>query len=173
MKKEDEKFIRTVNQIAMDAAKQGFDPFGALLVKEGQQKSSSIDKCIKYSDPTAHAELILISEYCRDQQLIDLEGYTLYCNVEPCVMCSGAIHWAKISRVVFCVAQKSLQKKSKGKLKPSCETLINTGHQKIEIIGPLMEEEGLQVLNQTPFLSKKERHKRYYNAENGRNNTQK
>ncbi len=172
MEKEDEKFIRAVNKVAMDSAKQGFDPFGALLVKEGQQKASSIDKCIKYSDPTAHAELILISEYCRTHQLIDLQDYTLYCNVEPCVMCSGAIHWAKIKRVVFCIAQESLQKKSKGKAKPSCKELINTGYQKIEIVGPFLEEEGLQVLHQYPFLSKKERHKDYYKSGDGTKNSQ-
>ena len=77
-------------------------------------------------------------------------------------MCSGAIHWSRISKVVFCVSQRNLQKKSLGKLKPSSESMINIGNHKIEIIGPLLEEEGLAVLNQFPFQSKKERHKKFY-----------
>lgn len=155
-------FIQRVNQLAYQSAKAGNDPFAALLVKNNQVLSSTIDKSISYSDPTAHAELILISEYCRTEKLISLEGYTLYCNVEPCVMCSGAIHWAKIVTLVFSVSQKTLQQFSKGKLKPSCDSLINTGGGKVEIIGPLLEEEGIQVFQDFPFLSKKERHQKLH-----------
>ncbi len=163
MSLEDIEYIRRVNRIAENSAKKGFDAFGAILVKNGIIKSSSIDKCIEYSDPTAHAELIVISEYCRKNNIISLEEYVLYCNVEPCVMCSGAIHWSRISKVVFCVSQRSLQKKSLGKLKPSCKDLINTGNSKIEIIGPIIEEEGMSILNRYPFKSKKERHNKYQN----------
>ncbi len=158
----DEKYIREANRLAIKSAEKGFDPFGALLVKDEIIVANSIDKCIEYSDPTAHAELIVISEYCRKEKLISLEGYTLYCNVEPCVMCSGAIHWAKLSKVVFGVGQQELQSISNGKPKPSCENYINIGNQKIEIIGPIIPEEGLAVLKKYPFKSKKERHNRYY-----------
>ena len=77
-------------------------------------------------------------------------------------MCSGAIHWAKISRVVFSVSQKKLQHFSGGKEKPTCESLLNTGHKKTEIIGAVLEEEGLQVFKDFPFQSKKERFKKYH-----------
>ncbi|MEM7102737.1 MAG: nucleoside deaminase [Bacteroidota bacterium] len=159
---EDERFIRETHRLAILSAESGFDPFGAVLVKDGEVVASSIDKCIAYSDPTAHAELILISEYCRENKRISLEGFTLYCNVEPCVMCSGAIHWSRISRVVFGVSQSSLQKVSKGKQKPSCEELINIGNSKIEIVGPLLSKEGLAVLKKYPFKSKKERHQAFW-----------
>ncbi len=158
----DETFIRMVNEIATQSAESGFDPFAAILVRKGEIVATSIDQCIQYSDPTAHAELILISEFCRSNHVISLEEYSLYCNVEPCVMCSGAIHWSKISKVVFGVRQSMLQSVSGGKLKPGSEALINSGHKKIEIIGPVLEEEGLQVLHMSPFQSKKERHAKYY-----------
>lgn len=159
---QDHEFIRTSYEIALTSAKAGFEPFGALLVKEGKVEATSIDKCIQYADPTAHAELILISEYCRKKGLVSLEEYTLYCNVEPCVMCSGAIHWAKISRVVFGVRQSALQRISTGKEKPSCESLINIGNRKTEVSGPVLEEEGLKILRAFPFQSKKEKHKAYW-----------
>ena len=166
IKEEDLRFIRLVNELAESSAQQGFDAFGALLVCEGEIRSSSMDQCIKYSDPTAHAELVVISEYCRQHRLISLEGYTLYCNVEPCIMCSGAIHWAKISRVVYGVRQQQLQAKSKGKPKPGCEDLINCGGKRIEIIGPVLEEEGIAILNKYPFISKQKRHQEYYGSRN-------
>ena len=160
----DQRFIRQVNELAIQSAEKGFDPFAAILVKEGQVVAHSLDQCIQQSDPTAHAELALISTFCRANQLISLEGYTLYCNVEPCVMCSGAIHWARLSRVVFGVRQQKLQKVSQGKPKPDCDQLINIGRQKTEVIGPVLEEEGFQVLLKYPFQSKKDRHKHYWSS---------
>ncbi|MBX2871268.1 MAG: nucleoside deaminase [Saprospiraceae bacterium] len=151
-------FIRQVNQLAWASAEEGMDPFAALLVKDGAIVASSKDCCIRYSDPTAHAELVVISEYCRSAKLISLEGISLYCNTEPCVMCSGAIHWSRLSAVIFSVSQKRLQQFSGGKPKPSCEPLINIGGKKTSVMGPVLEEEGLKVFESFPFLSKKERH---------------
>ncbi|MBU3130161.1 deaminase [Clostridium tagluense] len=55
-------------------------------------KANLITNC----DPTSHAELSLISEYCRLSNNFSLEGYTLYTSTEPCVMCAGAIKWEDI-----------------------------------------------------------------------------
>ncbi|GAB5552517.1 MAG: nucleoside deaminase [Saprospiraceae bacterium] len=165
--KEEEKLIQITFDLARKSAEQGFEPFGAVLVKNGEIVSFTQDKSIMYADPTSHAELVLISEYCRKYKLISLEGYSLYCNVEPCVMCSGAIHWAKISRVVFSVRQNNLQKISKGKDKPSCEQLINTGNKKIEVVGGVLEAEGIAVLKQYPFQSKQTKHEVYQKKKYG------
>ena len=157
-----EFFIRQVNQLAWESAEEGMDPFAAILVKDGEVVASSKDRCITYSDPTAHAELVVISEYCRSAKVISLEGVSLYCNTEPCVMCSGAIHWSRISTVIFSVSQQGLQRFSGGKPKPSCEPMINIGGKKTTVIGPVLEEEGLKVFESFPFLSKKERHARLH-----------
>lgn len=161
-KAKDEQFIRKTFELAIAGAQKGLEPFAALLVKNDTIQFSTEDRSIEYSDPTAHAELLVISEFCRTHQLISLEGYTLYCNVEPCVMCSGAIHWSKVSRVVFSVHQHQLQTLSKGKPKPDANSLINTGKRKTEITGGIIEQEGLNLLNQFPFTSKKEKHKAFH-----------
>jgi guanine deaminase len=158
----DETWIRRTYQLALQSAEAGFDPFGALLVRGNEVVAETRDRCIDYSDPTAHAELILISEFCREHRLISLEGYTLYCNVEPCIMCSGAIHWARLDRVVFGVAQYQLQEVSGGNEKPGCAKLINPGKQKIVVDGPFLAEEGLEILRAHPFRSKKNRHRKYW-----------
>lgn len=157
----DEEFIRITYRMASFAGQKGSEPFAALLVKDNKMLFSTKDRSIEYGDPTAHAELTVISEYCRTNQLISLEGYTLYCNVEPCVMCSGAIHWSKLSRVVYGVSQHKLQTISKGKPKPDCNSLINTGNWTTEITGGILEEAGLQLLNSIPFKSKKEKFKAF------------
>lgn len=160
-----EKFIRQTYELAKTSAERGFDPFAALLVRDGQIEATTSDHCIMLADPTAHAELHLISTFCRQEKRIHLEGYTLYCNVEPCIMCSGAIHWARLARVVYGVGQADLKKVSKGKPKPDCRELINSGGNKIEVIGPLLQEEGLAVLQAYAFQSKKERFATYWQSQ--------
>ena len=160
-----EKNLRITIKLALEAATEGLDPFAATLFKGTEMVASTIDKSILYSDPTAHAELILISEYCRSNKLISLEGFTLYANVEPCLMCSGAIHWSKLDRVVFSVSQSTLKKTSGGNSKPTCKDLLSYGGKRIEVIGPLIEEEGLKVLNSFQWKSKKERHQQYHRKE--------
>ena len=162
MKPNDEYFIHQVIDLAFQSAKKGFEPFAALLVKNEKIVAKSIDKSIPYSDPTAHAELTLISEYCRENTLIDLKGLSLYSFAEPCVMCSGAVHWAKIDRLIFSVSQSMLQEISGGNPKPASQDLINIGSQKTEIIGPVLPEQGLKVLKAYPFTSKRKKHQLYH-----------
>jgi len=158
----DKYFIKRAIELSIKAAKKGADPFGAVLVFNNQIVAESSDTSVSQSDPTQHAELSLISKYCKKNKFFSLEGYTLYSSTEPCVMCSGAIHWAKISRVVFSVPQELLQKHSKGKIKPSCESMINTGSKKIDIIGSILVGEGLKVFEEYPLIPKLERHKKLF-----------
>lgn len=158
----DEQMIREVIKLAREAVAAGEDPFAALLVKDGQIVAKSIDQSIQRSDPTAHAERQVISDYCQQNQLISLEAYTLYSFVEPCIMCAGAIKWAKISRLVFCLAQHQLQQFSGGKVKPACEPLINSGNRQIPILGSVLAEEGLALFRSHRFTSKKEKHRKRY-----------
>lgn len=150
-------FIRQTYDLAYQSAQNGFDPFAAILVKDNEVVFSSMDRCILDIDPTAHAEVAVIRGYCQAHRVISLEGFTLYANVEPCIMCSGAIHWARLSTLVFGVSQKRLQEVSGGHPKPSCHDLINIGKERTQVIGPILEEEGMAILKAFPFQSKKKR----------------
>jgi tRNA(Arg) A34 adenosine deaminase TadA len=155
----DEYFIRKVIKLSEESAKVGNDPFAALLVFNNQIVHSSLDVSVKTSDPIAHAELNVIREYCTTNKLFALKGFTLYSSTEPCIMCSGAIRWSGISKVVFSVSQIKLKEASAGNHKPTCESLLNVGKVKIKVVGPLFEEEGFEVFKKYPLLKKRERHK--------------
>jgi tRNA(Arg) A34 adenosine deaminase TadA len=154
----DHELLRQAIGLAAMARQRGEYPFGAVLVAHQQIVHQATDRCISYFDPTAHAELLLISEYCRQQRLLDLDGHTLYSSVEPCVLCAGAIKWARISRVVFSVSQAMLQGITGGRLKPSCADLVNSGGRVITVDGPLLPDEGLVVFDGFDFTPKRERH---------------
>ena len=160
-----ERFIREVNKLAYQSAQKGNDPFAALLVKEGTIVASTMDYSVEKSDPTAHAELYLIRNFCQENNVFSLEEYTLYSSSEPCVMCSGAIHWAKIKNVVFSVPQQRLNGVSHGKIKPSCDSIVNIEKSKVEVVGPILEDEGFQVFIDFPLIPKQERHNKLKNRE--------
>ncbi|GAB6109047.1 nucleoside deaminase [Fusibacter bizertensis] len=153
----DEKYIRRANQLANIAKSKGEDPFGAVLVRNNEIIYESYDGCIEFCDPTFHAEKRLISEYCRKNNVISLEDCTLYSSTEPCSMCSGAIHWAKISRLVFGIRQEVLNKKSNGIKKFTSKDILDRCGNPIEVKGPVLEEECLATFEGYKFILKKER----------------
>ena len=150
MNERDELFLRRAIQLAKQAREDGQEPFGAVLVKNDEIVAEGGNQIYATSDPTAHAENALIRNYCQRNKLMNLEGFSLYCSTEPCMLCSGAVLWARITKIVFSVSQKMLQKISGGMIKAGCQTLLKP-HQWIEIIGPTLIEEGLKVLEGYQF----------------------
>ena len=67
-------------------------------------------------------------------------------------MCSEAIKWAKIQQIYYSVPQSEINKSSGGKIKPSCESLINTGTSQRHIVGNILLNEGLKVFNDFEFI---------------------
>ncbi|HEY4721817.1 MAG TPA: nucleoside deaminase, partial [Anaerolineae bacterium] len=123
----DDQFLRLAIDLARQARRRGVEPFAAVLVFDDVVVHQAIEGRVETSDPTFHAELRVISEYCRVARRLSLKGYALYASTEPCPMCAGAIHWARLSRVVFSVSQAMLQRLSGGSPKPGCAGIINTG----------------------------------------------
>jgi tRNA(adenine34) deaminase len=154
----DETFLRLAIALAREARDQGADPFGAVLAAEGRVVAQTIDRSVESSDPTFHAELSLISQYCRTHHTMSLQGFAIYCSTEPCPMCAGAIHWAQISRVVFSVPQSELQARTGGSPKMAASNLIGSNRRPVQVIGPLLLDEGLAVFEGHTFTPKMVRH---------------
>jgi len=76
-------------------------PFGAVIVHGGKAIAVSHNRVLKKKDATCHAEINAIRDASRKLKSFDLSGCVIYATNEPCPMCFSAIHWARISRVVY------------------------------------------------------------------------
>lgn len=86
---------------ARSAAESGEVPVGAIVVKDGQVIASAHNQREQLRDPTAHAEMIAITQAASALSSWRLEECTLYVTLEPCPMCAGAIVQARIRRLVY------------------------------------------------------------------------
>jgi len=141
--KNDEIFVREAIKEAEKAKRKGNGPFGAVLVKNNKIIARAYCTTTSDPDPTAHAEIKIISKICRKLKTKNLKKYTLYSNVEPCVMCAAACVRAGISRIVYGASIKYVTKKVP-QIKISCKDLIKKGYRKIEVISGVLEKESLK-----------------------------
>ena len=86
---------------AVRAEKEGEVPVGAVIVCDEQIIASAHNQREQLKDPTAHAEMIAITQAAESLGGWRLMNCTLYVTLEPCPMCAGAILQARIPRVVY------------------------------------------------------------------------
>ncbi|UWR51724.1 nucleoside deaminase [Phaeobacter inhibens] len=87
---------------ARAAATRGEVPVGAVLITpDGQIAARAGNRTRELSDPTAHAEVLVIREACAVAGSERLNGHDLYVTLEPCAMCAAAIAAARIRRVYY------------------------------------------------------------------------
>jgi tRNA(adenine34) deaminase len=98
----DELWMRVALTAANHAKKIGEVPIGACIVDEnGQLRGEASNRTIIDSDPTAHAEILVIRSLAKATENYRLTGATVYTTIEPCAMCAGALVNARIKRLVF------------------------------------------------------------------------
>ncbi len=93
--------MREALELADAAEAAGEAPVGALVVCGGEVVGRGANRPIASSDPTAHAEIVALREAARRLGAYRLTGATLYCTLEPCAMCAGALVTARVERLVF------------------------------------------------------------------------
>lgn len=96
------KFMERAVQLAVDNARAGGDPFGAVLVKDCTIISEGVNELHKHFDVSGHAELLAIRRAQQKEQTNDLSDYTMYASGEPCPMCLSAMYFAGITDVYYC-----------------------------------------------------------------------
>ena len=99
-----EKFMRAALAEAKEAALAGDIPVGAVAVWRGEIIGRGRNRKEAMRDPTAHAEVLALREAARSRGGWRLPGVTLYSTLEPCPMCAGALVQARISLLVYAVA---------------------------------------------------------------------
>ncbi|MFN7209523.1 MAG: tRNA adenosine(34) deaminase TadA [Aggregatilineales bacterium] len=98
---DDVAWMRLALAEAQRAALHGDVPVGAVAVHEGRLIGRGRNRREVDRDPTAHAELIALREASRALRHWRLDGVTLYCTLEPCAMCAGAMVLARLPRLVY------------------------------------------------------------------------
>ncbi len=94
--------MRMAIEKARAGIRAGQTPFGACIVSsDGNVIACEHNVVWATTDITAHGEVNAIRAACRARGAVDLSGSVIYSTTEPCPMCFSAIHWAKISRIVF------------------------------------------------------------------------
>jgi len=97
----DEKYMKVALEEAKKAGQRGEVPVGAILLKGDQVLAKDHNRCIELSDPTAHAEILVLrkgGEILRNYRLNDT---VMYVTAEPCPMCVSAMVHSRISRLIF------------------------------------------------------------------------
>jgi tRNA(adenine34) deaminase len=127
---------------ARSAELRGEAPIGAALVREGTVIATAGNRTRELSDPTAHAEMIVIREAAAKIGSERLIGCDLYVTLEPCVMCAGAISFARLRRLYYAAPDPKGGAVDHGPrffLQPTC-------HHAPEVYGGLRESEAAEML---------------------------
>lgn len=130
-------------QQALTEAKKAFDagevPVGAIVVMNNKIIARAHNQVELLNDSTAHAEILALTtafNYLGSKYLPDA---TLFVTLEPCLMCSGALYWSKIGKIIYGADdEKNSYRRSTGSNNPF--------HPKTEITGGILKEECARLM---------------------------
>jgi tRNA(Arg) A34 adenosine deaminase TadA len=143
----DEEYIK----LAIEQAKRGTFPYGAVVVKDNHIISSASSGEIE-NDPTAHSETMAIRKAAKILGTTDLSGAALYCSCEPCLLCFGTAWWSNIRRIVYGVSIKECLDEGictflEG-LNISIQQLNKMSSNDFEIVGGVCKGEVLEMMKE-------------------------
>jgi tRNA(adenine34) deaminase len=130
-------------KMALLEAQKAFDmeevPVGAIVVMQNKVIAKAHNQVELLNDSTAHAEIMALTTAFQHLGSKYLPDATLYVTLEPCFMCSGALYWSKIGRIVFgAYDEKHGYRSIAGEKNPF--------HPKTEITGGIMEEDCAELM---------------------------
>lgn len=142
----DEQWMHEAVEMARRGVDSGQTPFGACLVRDAELVAAAHNCVWGTCDPTAHAEVRAIRQACEKLGSIDLSGCVMYSTCEPCPMCFAAIHWAKVSRVVFGARIADAAAAGFSELAISNEQMKSLGSSAVEIAAGCLRDECVRLL---------------------------
>ncbi len=143
--KTDEHFMRLAIAKALEGIAKGQSPFGACIVRDGAAISCEHNAVWQSTDITAHAEVRAIRAACAALATIDLSGCVIYATCEPCPMCFGACHWAKLARIAYGARIEDARQLGFSELTIPNEKMRRLGHSPIAVAGGVLREENLAL----------------------------
>tara|TARA_Y100000031_G_scaffold82326_1_gene90695 strand:+ start:125 stop:577 length:453 start_codon:yes stop_codon:yes gene_type:complete len=129
-------------------------PFGACIVKKGKVLAIARNKVLK-SDATSHAEINAIRLASKRLKTFDLSGCTIYSTTEPCPMCFSAIHWARISKIVYGTPIGESRRLGFNELDISNQRMKTYAKTKVTILAKVLHSECFALLREWSHLDNK------------------
>ena len=139
-------FIKRAIELSKLAVEHGNEPFGAVLVKNGEIVYENENQIYTKNDPTFHAEFGLIRKFIEETGITDLSSYTLYSSCEPCFMCCGAMVWTKLGRLVYSASDIDLCNILGFKGAECVKLTFENSGAKTEVVSGLLKNEAIEVL---------------------------
>jgi len=134
-----EQYMKQALKEAQKAYDAGEVPVGAIIVMNEQIIARAHNQVEMLNDSTAHAEIIALTSAFNFLGSKYLPDATLYVTVETCLMCSGALYWSKIGKVVYGAPDdKNGYRRTTGSNSPF--------HPKTIVSGPVLQEECAQLM---------------------------
>lgn len=143
---QDIRLLYETVRIAAEAKRKGNHPFGALLADKDGNILLEQENSYEEGGSAMHAETLLLFKAGKLYDPSFLATCTLYTNAEPCVMCTGALYWTNVRRLVFGITEAKLLELTGADEQnptfdlPSHEVLAR-GQKDIEVVGPTDDKE--------------------------------
>lgn len=140
--KPDTYFMAEALKLARRAAQENEVPVGCVIVHQGRIIARAHNQVETLRDPTAHAEMIAITQAAEALRNQRFSGTTLYVTCEPCAMCAGAMLLARIDRVVYAATEPK-----SGCAGSLLDLLRDTRfNHRCEVVGSVMADEAAELL---------------------------
>ena len=143
---QDERYMKEAIRLSALAVTHGNEPFGAVLVKDGEIVFTNENQIYTGSDPTYHAEAGLLRNFCSAERITDLTDYTLYSSCEPCFMCCGAMVWTKLGRLVYGASDMDLCHILGEEGSECCRLVFGHSSHQPQVTAGVLREESLSIL---------------------------
>ncbi len=129
-------------------------PFGACIVKDGVVIAVARNTVLK-NDAACHAEVNAIRLASKKLKTFNLSGCVIYSTTEPCLMCFGAIHWARIGAIIYGTDIADAAKLGFSEMAIANKELKKTGKSKIKIFSSYLRDDCLKLFEKWSMLEKK------------------
>ena len=146
MRTDHETFMALAIEEALAGVRAGEQPFGAVVVRDGEIVCRTHSTVNSTADPTAHAELTAVRKAAGNLKTPRLKGCTLYASCEPCAMCCGAILFGGIDALVI-GAPSDEQMRAFGRPKRDFtpEGLAEAMNMELEVIRGVLQNDAVNV----------------------------